>query len=128
MRERRAGVAKLDLLRRDGLVAPATPALNVETAIAANLVKAVPAANQAMFAKFKQQIGQAIAVYMTINPDADLQAENVQVDIMARAEEGWTREGIVVGDIAFTTRWAMVYDGVEMYRAGLGAKPLSVEK
>ncbi len=107
---------------------PASPAVTVEAAVAKNLVDAVPAASDAMYAKFKAQIGQAIAVYMTMNPDADLQSELVWTDIMARAEEGWTREGIVVSDIAFTTRWQMFYSGVEMYRAGLGTRPLSVEK
>jgi hypothetical protein len=107
---------------------PASPAVTVEASVAKNLVAAVPAANDAMYAKFKTQIGQAIAVYMTDKPDADLQDTVTWVDIMARAEEGWTREGIVVSAIAFTTRWQMFYSGIEMYRAGLGTRPLTVER
>ena len=107
---------------------PASPAMNVEASVTHNLVEAVPAANQPMYETFKRQIGQAIAVYMTDKPDADLQSEATWADIMARAEEGWTREGIVVSQIPFTTRWQMFYSGIEMYRAGLGTRALSVEK
>jgi hypothetical protein len=107
---------------------PASPAVNVEAAVMKNLVDAVPAANEPMQTTFKRQLGQAIAVYMTDKPGADLQSEATWTDIMARAEEGWTREGIVVSQIPFTTRWQMFYSGVEMYRAGLGTRALSVER
>jgi hypothetical protein len=109
-------------------VTPASPAVTVEAAVAKNLVDAVPAANDAMLAKFKAQIGEAIAVYMTTNPAADLQSETIWAEMMGAAEAGWSREGIVVSAIPFTTRWQMFYSGIEMYRAGLGIRPLTVEK
>jgi hypothetical protein len=107
---------------------PASPAVTVEAAVAHNLVEAVPLGNQEVYEKLKKQIGQAIAVYMTDKPGADLQSEITWADIMARAEDGWTRGGIVVSEIPFTTRWQMLYSGIEMYRAGLGTRALAVEK
>jgi len=109
-------------------VAPATAAIGVETAVAANLVKAVPAAGAAEYAKIKTQIGQSVAIYKTEHPDDDLQMQVAWIDILARASAGISAEGIVVSAIPPATIWQMVLSGVEMYLAGLGTKALIIEK
>jgi hypothetical protein len=107
---------------------PAAPAVDVEAAVASNLVKKMPAITAAEFTKIKAMIGTAIAIYKTDHPSDDLQSELAWIDILARASAGITAEGIVVSAIPPSTQWQMVLSGVEMYLAGLGTKALAVGK
>lgn len=107
---------------------PISPAVTVETAVAANLVKKMPAVTAAEYAHIKTQIGEAIAVYATEHPDDDLQGDVAWVDIAARAYLGIAQEGLVTADLPRSTFQQMLMSGLEMYRAGLGLKALAVEK
>jgi ammonia channel protein AmtB len=113
-------------------VAPATPAITVETSVAKNLVADVPAAGASEYTKIKAQIGEAIAIYVTEHGADDLATGGLNqaawVDILSRASAAITQEGIVVSAIKPSTIWQMVLSGIEMYRAGLGARALTVEK
>ncbi len=120
-------VAKLFSSLPAGMVA-AAPQSSVEVAVAANLVKAEPAFTGAEYTKVKAMIGTAVAIYATDHPATKMQEQVAWVDIAARASAGIAAEGLDVTKIPASTYWQMILSGIEMYRAGLGDKALSVEK
>jgi hypothetical protein len=108
-----------------GLVASA-PNSGVEVAIAANIAKAMPAVTAAMFATIKNKIGTAVAIYATEHPGDKLQSDAAWMDIQSLAQAGIYSEGLDASQIPVSTLRQMVASGIELYRAGIGAKALSV--
>ena len=108
-----------------GLVASA-PNSDVEVAVAANIAKAMPAVTAAMFATIKNKIGIAVAIYATDHPGDKMETQVCWIDIAAHATAGIAAEGLDVPMIPATTYWQMILSGIELYRAGIGTKALTV--
>jgi len=119
-------VAKLFSSLPPGLVA-AAPNSDVEVAVAANLARAMPAVTAAIFAAIKNKLGAAVAIYATEHPGDPLESQVAWVDIAAEASAGIAAEGLDPTQIPASTYWQMILSGVELYRAGVGAKALSVQ-
>jgi len=107
-----------------GLVASA-PNSDVEVAVAANVARAMPAVTAAMFATIKNKIGIAVAIYATEHPDDSLQSDAAWMDIQSMAQAGIDAEGLA-SQIAVSTIRQMVASGIELYRAGIGTRALTV--
>jgi hypothetical protein len=110
-----------------GLVA-AAPNSDVEVAVAANIARAMPAVTAAMFATIRNKIGIAVAIYATEHPGDDLQSDAAWMDIQSMARAGIEAEGLDAAQIPLSTLRQMVASGIELYRAGLGARALTVGK
>jgi hypothetical protein len=110
-----------------GLVA-AAPNSDVEVAVAANIARAMPAVTAAMFATIRNKIGIAVAIYATEHPGDDLQSDAAWMDIQSMAQAGIEAEGLDSAQIPISTLRQMVASGIELYRAGLGARALTVGK
>ncbi len=110
-----------------GLVA-AAPNSDIEVAVAANVARAMPAVTAAMFATIRNKIGIAVAIYATEHLGDDLQCDAAWMDIQAMAQAGIHAEGLDASLIAISTMRQMVASGIELYRAGIGTKALTVEK
>ncbi len=108
-----------------GLVASA-PNSDVEVAVAANVARAMPAVTAAMFATIKNKIGIAVAIYATEHPDDSLQSDAAWMDIQSMAQAGIDAEGLDASQIAVSTIRQMVASGIELYRAGIGTRALTV--
>jgi hypothetical protein len=113
-------------------VAPATPALNVETSAAAQLLKDLPDSGNSEYTKIKAQIGESIAIYVTDHGAKDLLSggkdQVAWLDIVARVVAAVTAGGIIASDISPLLLWQMILSGILMYVNGLGTKALAVEK
>ena len=120
-------VAKLFESLPSGLVA-AAPNSDVEISVAANIARAMPAVTGAMFATIRNKIGIAVAIYATEHPGDDLQSDAAWMDIQSMAQAGVNAEGLDASQIPISTLRQMVASGIELYRAGIGAKALTVEK
>jgi hypothetical protein len=110
-----------------GLVA-AAPNSDVEIAVAANIARAMPAVTPAMFSTIKNKVGVAVAIYATEHPEDDLQSDAAWMDIQSMAQAGIHAEGLDASLIAVSTLRQMVASGIELYRAGIGTKALTVSK
>jgi hypothetical protein len=110
-----------------GLVA-AAPNSDVEVAVAANIARAMPAVTAAMFATIRNKIGIAVAIYATEHSGDDLQSDAAWMDIQSMAQAGIEAEGLDAAQIPLSTLRQMVASGIELYRAGLGARALTVGK
>ena len=110
-----------------GLVA-AAPNSEVEIAVAANIARAMPAVTAAMFATVRNKIGIAVAIYATEHPGDDLQSDAAWMDIQSMAQVGIHAEGLDASLIAVSTMRQMVASGIELYRAGIGARALTVQR
>jgi hypothetical protein len=110
-----------------GLVA-AAPNSDVEVAVAANIARAMPAVTAAMFATIRNKIGIAVAIYATEHSGDDLQSDAAWMDIQSMAQAGIEAEGLDAAQIPLSTLRQMVASGIELYRADLGARALTVGK
>ncbi|MFZ0676227.1 hypothetical protein [Candidatus Binatus sp.] len=110
-----------------GLVA-AAPNSDVEIAVAANIARAMPAVTCAMFSTIRNKIGVAVAIYATEHPGDDLQSDAAWMDIQSIAQAGIHAEGLDASLIAVSTIRQMVASGIELYRAGIGTKALTVQR
>ena len=110
-----------------GLVA-AAPNSDVEIAVAANIARAMPAVTSAMFSTIRNKIGVAVAIYATEHAGDDLQSDAAWMDIQSMAQAGIHAEGLDASLIAVSTIRQMVASGIELYRAGIGTKALTVSK
>jgi hypothetical protein len=110
-----------------GLVA-AAPNSDVEIGVAANIARAMPAVTAEMFATIRNKIGIAVAIYATEHPGDDLQSDASWMDIQSMAQAGVNAEGLDASQIPVSTLRQMVASGIELYRAGIGAKALTVQK
>jgi hypothetical protein len=120
-------VAKLFKSLPSGLVA-AAPNSDVEIGVAANIARAMPAVTAPMFATIRNKIGIAVAIYATEHPGDDLQSDASWMDIQSMAQAGVDAEGLDSAQIPVSTLRQMVASGIELYRAGIGAKALTVER
>ncbi|MGA7873253.1 MAG: hypothetical protein WCA22_20370 [Candidatus Binatus sp.] len=109
-----------------GLLKLAPPPLDVEVAVAANIAKAMPAVTAATLATLRNKIGAAVAIYATEHPGDNLESQACWVDIAAAASAGIAAEGLEPAQIPSSTYWQMILSGLELYRAGLGARALTV--
>jgi hypothetical protein len=110
-----------------GLVA-AAPNSEVEIAVAANIARAMPAVTPAMFSTIRNKIGVAVAIYATEHLEDDLQSDAAWMDVQSMAQAGIHAEGLDASLIAVSTIRQMVASGIELYRAGIGTKALTVSK
>jgi len=110
-----------------GLVASA-PNSDVEVAVAANLARAMPAVTAAMFVTIKNKIGIAVAIYATDHPGDNLQSDAAWMDIQSMAQAGIDAEGLDASQLPVSTLRQMVASGIELHRAGIGTKALTVIK
>ncbi len=108
-----------------GLVASA-PNSDVEVAVAANIARAMPAVTAAMFATIKARIGIAVAIYATEHPGDALESDAAWMDIQSLGQAGIEAEGLDPLEIPRSTLRQMVASGIELYRAGIGTKALTV--
>ena len=120
-------VAKLFESLPFGLV-DAAPNSDVEISVAANIARAMPAVTAPMFATIRNKIGIAVAIYATEHHGDDLQSDAAWMDIQSMAQAGIHAEGLDASLIPISTLRQMVASGIELYRAGIGAKALTVEK
>jgi hypothetical protein len=109
-----------------GMVASA-PNSDIEIAVAANIARAMPAVTAATFATLKNKIGLAVAIYATDHPGDPLQSDAAWMDIQSMAQAGIDAEGLDATQIAVSTIRQMVASGIELYRAGIGARALTVK-
>ncbi len=110
-----------------GLV-DAAPNSDVEIGVAANIARAMPAVTGPMFATIRNKIGIAVAIYATEHHGDDLQSDASWMDIQSMSQAGIRAEGLDASQIPISTLRQMVASGIELYRAGIGAKALTVEK
>jgi hypothetical protein len=110
-----------------GLVA-AAPNSDVEIAVAANVERAMPAVTPAMFSTIRNKIGIAVAIYATDHLNDDLQSDAAWMDIQSMAQAGIHAEGLDASLLPVSTLRQMVASGIELYRAGIGTKALTVSK
>jgi hypothetical protein len=110
-----------------GLVA-AAPNSDVEVAVAANIARAMPAVTAAMFATVRNKIGIAVAIYATEHSGDNLQSDAAWMDIQSMAQAGIQSEGLDSAQLPVSTLRQMVASGIDLYRAGIGARALTVGK
>jgi hypothetical protein len=119
-------VAKLFKSLPFGLV-DAAPNSDVEVSVAANIARAMPAVTGPMFATIRNKIGIAVAIYATEHPGDDLQSDAAWIDVQSMAQAGVNAEGLDSAQIPISTLRQMVASGIELHRAGIGAKALTVQ-
>ena len=104
------------------------PAIDVEVAVAANLMRAMPAFSSEIYATVKSKIGIAVAIYATEHPDDQLESDAAWMDIQSTAVAAIAEEGLDPTKIPVSTIRQMVASGVELHRAGAGVRALTVSK
>jgi len=102
------------------------PAIGVEVAVAANLLKALPAFTAGIYATIKSKVGLAVAIYATGHPGDDLESDAAWMDIQSMAAAAIAEEGLDTSKIPVSTLRQIVSSGIELYRAGAGVKALTV--
>jgi hypothetical protein len=104
------------------------PAIDVEVAVAANLMRAMPAFSAGIYATVKSKIGIAVAIYATEHPGDPLESDAAWMDIQSMALAAIAEEGLDTTRIPVSTLRQMVASGVELNRAGAGVRALTVGK
>ena len=104
------------------------PAIDVEVAVAANLMRAMPAFTAGIYATVKSKIGIAVAIYATEHPGDALESDAAWMDIQSMAVAAIAEEGLDTSRIPVSTLRQMVASGVELHRAGAGVRALTVSK
>jgi hypothetical protein len=104
------------------------PAIDVEVAVAANLMRAMPAFSAGIYATVKSKIGIAVAIYATEHPGDPLESDAAWMDIQSMAVAAIAEEGLDTSRIPVSTLRQMVASGVELHRAGAGVRALTVSK
>jgi len=104
------------------------PAIDVEVAVAANLMRAMPAFSAGIYATVKSKIGIAVAIYATEHPGDPLESDAAWMDIQSMAVAAIAEEGLDPTRIPVSTLRQMVGSGVELHRAGAGVRALTVSK
>jgi hypothetical protein len=102
------------------------PAIDVEVAVAANLMRAMPAFSAAIYATVKSKIGIAVAIYATEHAGDPLESDAAWMDIQSMAVAAIADEGLDTTRIPLSTLRQMVASGVELHRAGAGVRALTV--
>jgi hypothetical protein len=104
------------------------PAIGVEVAVAANLLRALPAFSAEIFSTIRSKIGIAVAIYATNHPGDDLESDAAWMDIQSMALAAIAEEGLDTSKIALSTLRQMVASGIELFRAGAGVRALIAGK
>ena len=104
------------------------PAIDVEVAVAANLMRAMPAFSAEIYSTVKSKIGVAVAIYATEHPGDALESDAAWMDIQSMAVAAIAEEGLDTTRIPVSTLRQMVASGVELHRAGAGVRALTVSK
>jgi hypothetical protein len=104
------------------------PTIGIEVAVAANLLKALPAFSAAIYSTIKSKIGIAVAIYATEHPGDALESDAAWMDIQSMAVAAIAEEGLDTSKIPLSTIRQMVSSGIELHRAGAGVKALTVIK
>ena len=104
------------------------PAIDVEVAVAANLMRAMPAFSAGIYATVKSKIGIAVAIYATEHSGDPLESDAAWMDIQSMAVAAIAEEGLDPTRIPVSTLRQMVASGVELHRAGAGVRALTVSK
>ena len=102
------------------------PSIDIEVAVAANLLKAMPAFTAGVYSTIKSKIGVAVAIYVTAHPGDSLQSDVAWIDIQSLSVAAIADEGLDTSKIPLSTLRQMVSSGIELYRAGAGVKALTV--
>ncbi len=111
-----------------GTVKVVPPAISVEVAVASNLAKALPAFNAEIYKTICAKIGVAVAIYATEHAGDNLQSDIAWIDIQSMAVAAIGEEGLDTTKIPVSTLRQMVASGIELHRAGAGAKALTIGK
>ena len=104
------------------------PAIGVEVAVAANLLRALPAFSAEIFSTIRSKIGIAVAIFATNHPGDDLESDAAWMDIQSMALAAIAEEGLDTSKIALSTLRQMVASGIELFRAGAGVRALIAGK
>ena len=104
------------------------PAIDIEVAVAANLLRAMPAFTAGVYSTIKSKIGIAVAIYATAHPGDSLEGDAAWMDIQSLSIAAIADEGLDTSKIPLSTIRQMVSSGIELYRAGAGVKALTVGK
>ena len=104
------------------------PAIDVEVAVAANLMRAMPAFSAGIYGTVKSKIGIAVAIYATEHAGDPLESDAAWMDIQSMAVAAIAEEGLDPTRIPVSTLRQMVGSGVELHRAGAGVRALTVSK
>ncbi len=104
------------------------PAIDVEVAVAANLLRALPAFSAEIFSTIRSKIGIAVAIFATNHPGDDLESDAAWMDIQSMALAAIAEEGLDTSKIALSTIRQMVASGIELFRAGAGVRALIAGK
>jgi hypothetical protein len=102
------------------------PSIDIEVAVAANLLKAMPAFTAGVYSTIKSKIGIAVAIYATAHPGDNLQSDAAWMDIQSLSVAAIADEGLDTSKIPLSTLRQMVSSGIELHRAGAGVKALTV--
>jgi hypothetical protein len=121
-------IQKLLALLPTNTVKVVPPAIDVEVAVAANLMRAMPAFSAGIYATVKSKIGIAVAIYATGHPGDVLESDAAWMDIQSMAVAAIAEEGLDTTRIPVSTIRQMVASGVELHRAGAGVRALTVGK
>ena len=104
------------------------PSIEVEVAVASNLLEAIPAFTEAVYSTIKSKIGIAVAVYATDHPGDDLEGDAAWMDIQSMSVAAIAGEGLDTAKLPVSTLRQMVSSGIELHRAGAGVQALTVGK
>ena len=102
------------------------PSIDIEVAVAANLLNAMPAFTAGVYSTIKSKIGVAVAIYVTAHPGDNLQSDVAWMDIQSLSIAAIADEGLDTSKIPLSTLRQMVSSGIELHRAGAGVKALTV--
>jgi hypothetical protein len=102
------------------------PSIDIEVAVAANLLNAMPAFTAGVYSTIKSKIGIAVAIYVTAHPGDSLQSDAAWIDIQSLSIAAIADEGLDTSKIPLSTLRQMVSSGIELHRAGAGVKALTV--
>ena len=80
-----------------------------------------------MFTTIRKKIGIAVAIYATEHHGDDCNPTPLD-GYQSMAQAGINAEGLDASKIPVSTLRQMVASGIELYRAGIGAKALTVAK
>ena len=104
------------------------PSIEIEVAVASNLLEAIPAFTEAVYSTIKSKIGIAVAVYATDHPGDDLEGDAAWMDIQSMSVAAIAGEGLDTAKLPVITLRQMVSSGIELHRAGAGVQALTVGK
>jgi len=104
------------------------PSIDIEVAVASNLLNALPAFSASIYSTIKSKIGIAVAVYATDHPGDNLEGDAAWIDIQSMSVAAIAAEGLDTVKLPISTLRQMVSSGIELHRAGAGVQALIIGK